>query len=211
MNMINVDEIIELQVRTVERWHQRAIDNPYEGLNKTICTQHSLNFLLWHEEDIARKTDVSDSEIARVKRTIDKYNQQRNDWIEQVDDEIASMLESSGVTAAEDARLNTETPGCTIDRLSILSLRIYHMHEQLERHDVPAKHIESVRQKLSICLLQQNDVKTSLGQLLDDIFSGQKRHRTFRQFKMYNDTTLNPYLYKTKQPTAISSATVGTT
>ena len=195
--MIDVAEIIKLQTQTVARWHQQPIDNPFEGFWATVCQQHSFNYLLWHEEDIARSRDVTDAEIARVKRSIDGYNQQRNDWIEKVDDDISSMVESSGVAVAEDAPMNTETPGCTIDRLSILSLRIYHFNEQLDRKDVSEDHFESVRKKIAICLLQQIDLEESLGQLLKDIFAGRKRHRTYRQFKMYNDPTLNPYLYKT--------------
>jgi hypothetical protein len=31
--------------------------------------------------------------------------------------------------------------------------------------------------------------------LLEDIFTGRKRLKIYRQFKMYNDPTLNPYLY----------------
>jgi hypothetical protein len=31
--------------------------------------------------------------------------------------------------------------------------------------------------------------------LLDDIFAGRKRLKVYFQFKMYNDPTMNPYLY----------------
>lgn len=196
--MINVDEVIELQTSTVESWHHQPVNNPFDGIKATICKQHSFNYLLWHEEDIARSRDVTDAEIAQVKRSIDGYNQQRNDWIEKIDDEISAELEANKVQVDEGARLNTETPGSTIDRLSILSLRIYHLREQLEREEVSEEHLESVRQKIAICLLQQEDLKNSLRELLEDIFSGQKRHRTYRQFKMYNDPTLNPYLYQAK-------------
>lgn len=201
--MIDVDKIVELQTETVSRWHQQPIDNPYDGIMATICRQASFNYQLWHEEDIARSRDVTDAEIARVKRSIDGFNQQRNDWIEKVDDELTEMVEaqiaSGDLVVAEDAPMNTETPGSTIDRLSIMALRIYHLREQLERVDVSNDHLESVQQKIAICLLQQSDLKNALGQLLCDIFSGAKRHRTYRQFKMYNDPTLNPYLYAAKQ------------
>ena len=115
------------------------------------------------------------------------------------------MVESSGVDVLDDAPMNTETPGCTIDRLSILALRVYHLREQLERDDVSQEHLDSVQQKIAICLLQRDDLKKSLSQLLDDIFAGRKRHRTYRQFKMYNDPTLNPYLYQAKTQTAAAS------
>ena len=34
-----------------------------------------------------------------------------------------------------------------------------------------------------------------MGELLDDIFAGRKRLKVYHQFKMYNDPTMNPYLY----------------
>jgi hypothetical protein len=33
---------------------------------------------------------------------------------------------------------------------------------------------------------------------LGEIFAGQRPLRVFRQMKMYNDPTMNPYLYKAK-------------
>jgi hypothetical protein len=202
--MINVERITKLQRDTVDRWHREPIDNPFDGLEATICKQHSFNFQLWHQEDIARSRDVSDAQIAEVKRAIDGFNQQRNDWIEKVDDEITSMLKLKDVKVSGDTPLNTETPGSAIDRLSIMALRVYHMREQLERADVDQQHREKVEQKLAVCLMQQADLSQSLQELVDDIFAGRKKHRTYRQNKMYNDPTLNPYLYAAR---AGSSAT----
>ena len=197
--MINVEQILELHTDTVALWHQQPIDNPYEGILSDVCQQHSFNYLLWHEEDIARSTAEDDSVIARVKRAIDGYNQNRNDWIERVDDHITRMAENANVSPADDAPMNSETPGSIIDRLSILALRIYHLREQLDRDDVGEEHLEKVQHRIAVCLLQRNDLATALSQLLEDIFAGRKRHRTYRQFKMYNDPTLNPYLYAAQQ------------
>ncbi len=194
--MVEAAEIVKMQREMVARWHQQPIDNPYSGFLEIACQQHAFNYLLWHEEDIARSPDVGDARIAQVKRAIDRYNQQRNDWIEKLDVAIDEQLRSMGVTAPPDARQNTETPGSAIDRLSIISLRIFHMDEQLQRTDATPDHLESVHRKLAICLIQQDDLATALGQLLDDLQAGRKRHRLYRQFKMYNDPTLNPYLYR---------------
>jgi hypothetical protein len=37
-----------------------------------------------------------------------------------------------------------------------------------------------------------------LQELLADLFAGQKRLKIYHQFKMYNDPTMNPYLYAAK-------------
>jgi hypothetical protein len=199
--MLNIQEIVSMQVDCVERWHRESVDNPFTHddqmttLLATACQQHQFNYLLWHEEDIARSRDVTDAKIAEVKRNIDRYNQARNDWIEKIDDWITADLDSNSIQSASDAKLNTETPGSAMDRLSIMSLRIYHLDEQLQRNDVDAQHIEKVNMRLAICRLQQKDLSQSLQELVIDIYSSVKRHRTYRQMKMYNDPTLNPYLY----------------
>ena len=200
--MIDVKKIVELQCEPVDRWHSEPIDNPYEGFMSDVCKQHSFNFQLWHEEDIARSPDADDAVIARVKRAIDGFNQQRNDWIENVDDHLARMIEERKVKVDEVARINTETPGSVIDRLSILALRIYHLKEQLERTNVDEDHIEKVRHRIAVCLFQQDELSQELGLLLADMFAGRVRHRTYRQLKMYNDSTLNPYLYDRQQEIA---------
>ena len=196
--MIAVQDVIKLQTQTVADWHQGPIEIKQSGFMGTICTQHSFNYQLWHEEDIARSPDVTDQEIARVKRSIDGFNQQRNDWIEKIDDEIAQMIVEHKIETRDDALLNTETPGSAIDRLSIMSLRLYHLDEQLQRADASEDHRQSVEQKISVCQLQQSELAKSLQQLVDAMVKGSMRHLTYRQFKMYNDPTLNPYLYNAK-------------
>tara|TARA_Y100000294_G_scaffold333_1_gene279 strand:+ start:93 stop:599 length:507 start_codon:yes stop_codon:yes gene_type:complete len=44
------------------------------------------NIQLWHLEDEVRRTDLPDAEIVRVKRNIDKVNQERNDHMDKVDE-----------------------------------------------------------------------------------------------------------------------------
>lgn len=191
-----VQQIRELHEETVNRWHHDPVDNPFDGLLHVVCQQHQFNFLLWHEEDIARSPREPDSRIAAVKRAIDRYNQQRNDWIERIDEFLLNDLSTQGIVPAEAARLNTETPGSAMDRLSIMSLRIYHLAEQLKREDIEPSLTLEVQTKLDRCDAQITDLSQSLAELLDDIFAGRKRLKLYRQMKMYNDPKLNPYLYK---------------
>jgi hypothetical protein len=198
--MISLPAITKLHKDCVARWHEQPIDNPYDGFLAAVCEQLSHNYRLWHEEDKARSPTASDVEIAQVKRAIDKLNQQRNDWIEKLDDWFTEELTRCGVTAAEAAPQNTETLGSTIDRLAILALRIYHLIEQRDRAEATAEHRESVSRKLAIALAQHADLSRAAQQLADDLAAGRKRHKTYRQLKMYNDPALNPYLYRAQQP-----------
>lgn len=191
-----VEAVRDLHRETVVRWHRTDVDNIYSGFSALVCQQHQFNYLLWHEEDIARSPDVTAVRLAEVKRAIDKYNQQRNDAIERLDEALVQQLAIEGVMPLSRATLNTETPGSAIDRLSIMALRIYHFEEQLERVDVDAKHMAMVNEKLERCQVQHADLSQSLSELLEDLKEGRKLLRVYRQMKMYNDPTLNPYLYQ---------------
>ena len=194
--MIDVKEVLNLHATTVERWHREPLDNPYRGFLQLVCQQHQFNYLLWHEEDIARSPDVGDLKIAAVKRAIDKYNQQRNDAIEKLDDFLIGQIAAVGVRLVANASQNTETPGGAIDRLSIMALRKYHLEEQAARTDATPEHREKVAHRLLILGEQIADLASALAELLEDIFSGRKRMKVYRQFKMYNDPSMNPYLYQ---------------
>lgn len=193
--MIDIVEIRALHESTVALWHQQPIENTYNGWLNIVCQQHIFNFELWHQEDIARSPLVSDSQIATVKRAIDRFNQARNDHIEKMDDWITEQLEGRGISPAADVRQNTETPGSAIDRLSIMALRLFHYEEQLQRDDVSEEHTQRMHIRIALCRAQKADLSQSLRELLDDILAGRKRHKTYRQMKMYNDPSLNPYLY----------------
>lgn len=192
--MLNVAQILQMHRSTVAQWHQEGIRNPYEGFLQLVCQQHEQNYRLWHEEDIARRQDVSDGEIAAVKRRIDKLNQQRNDLIEKLDDALVAELAARGIQPSAEARQNSETPGSIIDRLSILALRIYHMEEQRSRTDVGPEHHQRVAERLAILYEQRDDLARALEELWEDILAGRKRLKVYRQFKMYNDPAFNPYL-----------------
>jgi hypothetical protein len=186
--------IAQHQTHLIAGWHIREISNSYSGILGVACEQLRFNYLLWHEEDKARSPTASDAQIAQVKRSIDRLNQQRNDWMERLDEWIADDLTRRGVRPAEDAPLNTETPGSAIDRLGILALRVFHLREQLELPLARVEDRELVGQKLYRATVQHDDLVRSAQLLADELYSGRKRHQVYRQLKLYNDPLHNPFL-----------------
>jgi hypothetical protein len=162
------------------------------GVWHWIDLNHRFNCLLWREEDKARRVDVPASEIAASKRLIDQFNQKRNDAVEAIDEAILTAL--SQVRPVPEARLSSETAGAMIDRLSILSLKIHHMRTQTMREDAGPEHVEACDAKLQRLVVQRHDLASCFDQLMSDARLGRAYFKVYRQFKMYNDPALNPYL-----------------
>ena len=155
---------------------------------------HRSNFDLWHLEDRARDTGATDAVIAQVKREIDQTNQRRNDLVEKVDCALMSALATVSLPNPE-SPLHSETPGMILDRLSILSLKIFHTEEETHRQDATEEHRERNRQRLSILQEQSSALSGCLAELWQQVVHGERRFQLYRQMKMYNDPTLNPVLY----------------
>lgn len=192
-------EIAGLQDRATEAWHgDDAVGGVVEPLYATVQAQHRANFDLWHVEDQARMPGATDAEIVSVKRAIDTINQRRNDLAEQCDALLLESLAGSELPKPG-AELNSESPGLMIDRLSILALKIFHTREEIERPNAPAGHAERNRERLRLLTEQRGDLVACLDRLWAEVLEGQRRFKVYRQLKMYNDPTLNPAIYKSRE------------
>ncbi len=189
---LDARHILHLHDQANQLWHQEAaMPAPSSPLYALIQAQHRENFDLWHEEDKARDPNATDAAITAVKHAIDRYNQRRNDLVEEID---LHLLEQAGPQNSA-APLHSETPGLIIDRLSILSLKLFHTEEQTHRASATEAHRTHNRERLALLTTQRDDLAQCLDQLWSDILSGNRRFKIYRQMKMYNDPNLNPVLY----------------
>ncbi|HEV6964761.1 MULTISPECIES: DUF4254 domain-containing protein [Roseateles] len=175
-----------------------------DDLRGWIAVNHFHNRSLWAQEDLARRTQAPDAEIVANKRAIDRHNQARNDAIERIDEfllsalglvdpsTLATALPRSTVPAG--ARLNSETAGSMLDRISILGLKIAAMREQTLRRDVDDAHRQACSERLQRLVQQRADLGACYDELLADSRAGRAYFKVYRQFKMYNDPRLNPAL-----------------
>lgn len=185
------DDIVRRHAEWTVRWHET--DTPPErDLPWVVVEQnHRMNFSLWHEEDVARCNDLGAERVCQAKRAIDRFNQARNDAIERLDAWLLSQLPP----ARPDSPLHSETLGLIVDRLSILALKVYHMRIEATRGSATEEHRRKCAEKCAVLEEQLRDLKHCLQELLEQLQAGTRRFKIYRQFKMYNDASLNPQLY----------------
>lgn len=190
--MFRASDIAAQQTELTAAWHTTSPAASGEGFARLVAENHLRNFSLWHEEDVARRDDLGFEAVYRAKRAIDRFNQERNNFIEEMDKAFVAAL----APAADGCPRNSETPGMIVDRLSILALKEYHMHEETVRADATPAHREKCAEKLARIRQQRADLIAALGDLLADVAARRRTFSVYYQFKMYNDPALNPQLYR---------------
>ena len=173
-------------------------DNPFDqkDFRFLLYQKNWIDTVQWHLEDIIRDPEIDPVEALKIKRIIDASNQKRTDLVEYIDGYFLEKYKS--VKTISSATINTETIAWAIDRLSILALKIYHMKEESERQTADENHKVNCLKKLDVLNDQRKDLCSAIDQLIEDIESGKKYIKVYKQMKMYNDEDLNPVLYKSK-------------
>ena len=201
--MLKANECYKVFQRSIDDYHlvddvNAKSKNPYEpkSFESLLYDKNWIDTVQWHLEDIIRAPQIDPIEGIKIKRRIDKSNQDRTDVVERVDDYFLDYFK--GNTPKPGARINSETPAWLLDRMSILMLKIYHMKEQTERDDASEEHIRKCQAKLQVLMEQKSDMQLAFDEMVEDIGSGARRFKVYRQMKMYNDASLNPILYGSK-------------
>lgn len=198
------DTAWEIFNKSIEDYHvldniETPINNTYptDSLERILYAKNWIDTVQWHLEDIIRDENIDPVHALQLKRTIDSSNQKRTDLVEYIDSWFLDKYKN--ITPKTDAKINTETPAWAVDRLSILSLKVYHMSLEAHRESASEEHRENCKTKLDVLLDQKQDLTTSISQLLTDIENGDVKMKVYKQMKMYNDESLNPILYQKEQ------------
>jgi len=190
--MINPTTVSSLHRDSIVSWKAQGVKLEHNGFYQLVEENHAFNYQLWHAEDRARREDMGFEFVYHAKREIDHCNQQRNNRMEAMDEWLFKSLTPEQPTQCP---VNSESPGMIIDRLSILSLKFYHMDLQTKRADVDEDHRKTCAAKLHTINQQLGQLTQCLEELLGDVKNKKRTFRVYHQFKMYNDPTLNPQLY----------------
>lgn len=170
-------QLLNYTYRTLTTWHianyEYDFDPPHpddellSNLNQLIYH----NYNVWHSEDYCRtkKPEL----IVPNKIRIDKHNQLRNDRIESID----YILMQNQIPAV--VPYNSETLGSILDRFSIAILKIFHSLEL------------SLSDRVAVNAQQSMFLARAAHLLWLDMLAGKRHIITFRQLKMYNDSSTN--------------------
>ncbi|MFB8216104.1 DUF4254 domain-containing protein [Streptomyces anulatus] len=149
-------------------------DKDLHRLDDTVTRLHTVNGRLWDTEDRVRGALLSAAQVADCKREIDQLNAERNTLAERADEVLGSLADAGRA----DAPLHTETLASVVDRLSVLTLRIWHSEraaarDELARRRVPALHG------------QREELCAALDALVSDVVAGRRRLPVPARFKLY--------------------------
>ena len=183
-------------LNTVEQPFTNKFDKNDDLISHLLYRKCWIDTVQWAYEDIIRDPNIDPVAALKLKRMIDASNQDRTDTVEYIDSYFLDKY--SDVDVKPNAKINSESPAWAIDRLSILALKIYHMHLETVRDDASETHKAACQKKLDVLLEQRNDLSTAIDDLLNDIANGDKYMKVYKQMKMYNDDELNHVLRKQK-------------
>jgi hypothetical protein len=179
-------------LNTVDQPFNNKYDKNEDLIAHLLYRKCWIDTVQWAYEDIIRDPNIDPVAALKLKRMIDASNQDRTDTVEYIDSYF--LEKHSNVEVKPNAKINSESPAWAIDRLSILALKIYHMHLETVRADASDSHKAACQKKLDVLLEQRVDLSTAIDDLLEDISKGDKYMKVYKQMKMYNDDELNPVL-----------------
>lgn len=179
-------------LNTIDQPFTNVYDKDEDLIGHLLYRKCWIDSVQWAYEDIIRDPNIDPVSALKLKRKIDASNQDRTDTVEFIDSYF--LNKHADVNVKEGAKINSESPAWAIDRLSILALKIYHMHLETVRDDASQAHRDACQKKLDVLLEQRVDLSTAIDDLLHDISVGNKYMKVYKQMKMYNDDELNPVL-----------------
>ena len=179
-------------LNTVDQPFTNKYDKNEDLIAHLLYRKSWIDTVQWAYEDIIRDPNIDPVAALKLKRMIDASNQDRTDTVEFVDSYFLNKYKDVAVKTG--AKINSESPAWAVDRLSILALKIYHMHVETVREDASDAHKVACQKKLNVLLEQRVDLSTAIDDLLTDISNGDKYMKVYKQMKMYNDDELNPVL-----------------
>ena len=149
---------------------QRRVAEALESL-------HTVNSRLWEAEDQVRIAGSATARVADAKRSIDQWNVERNQLAERADEILGCLATAE----PGDAPVHTETLAGALDRLSVLTLRVFHT-EQAARID------DLMGRRMPALCRQHRELTAAIDVLVGEVASGRRRLPDGARHKLYGQS-----------------------
>jgi dephospho-CoA kinase len=149
-------------------------DKDRRRLDDTITRLHTVNGRLWSTEDRVRGTLLSAAQVADSKREIDQLNAERSMLAERADEVLGTLADAGRA----DVPPHTETLASVVDRLSVLTLRIWHSERMAARDELAVRRVPALHG-------QREELCAALDSLVSDVVAGRRRLPLPARFKLY--------------------------
>ena len=117
--MLQSNDCYTIFQQSIDDYHlQDHVDTPIKNpfpagsFNALLYGKNWIDTVQWHLEDLIRVPTIDPMEALKIKRRIDKSNQDRTDMVEKLDDYF--LEEFKHVKAQQGTRINSETPAFEI-------------------------------------------------------------------------------------------------
>ncbi|MFD5319394.1 DUF4254 domain-containing protein [Streptomyces sp. NPDC127098] len=145
-----------------------------QRLDDAVTRLHIVNARLWDTEDRVRGTSLTADQVADRKREIDQLNAERNVLAERADEILGTLAGS----VPADAPPHTETLASVVDRLSVLTLRIWHSERASARDELTHRRVPALHRQLE-------ELCAALDALVGDVLAGGRRLPVPARYKLY--------------------------
>lgn len=139
-----------------------------------VTRLHAVNTRLWKTEDQVRAAGLPAERVADCKREIDQLNAERNALAERADEVLGALAGA----AQADTPLHTETLASVLDRLSVLTLRVWHSERAVDRDDLAKRRVPALHK-------QRDELCTALDLLTAEVLAGTRRLPIPARYKLY--------------------------
>jgi hypothetical protein len=148
----------------------------------------SCNFGIWNAESRVRAARPFPAVVAQLKQEIDVHNLTRHNLIESLDAAFAEEI--SGADADETAFPVSESLGQLVDRLTVVSLRLFHHDAAARRHDLSPTARQNAAERSAWLAQQTEYLCRCFDETRAGLADGTVAVFAYRQLKLYTEAEI---------------------
>ena len=168
----------------------RTLEVEPASLLDALTLLHSRNFAQWRLEAAIRQATLADADVARIKRDIDASNSARTYLIDWIDIAVGRAFGFTNAQTWRGKHVNSDTIGQLLDKVSVLSLKIYFTKVATSRRDLSVTERGDCSDRIPKLQWHRDYVLECYDRFLQSLRNGSACMPITGQMKYYDSTDL---------------------